>query len=83
LRKDLTSVSRSDIVVFVRDNNNYYRQGQDMTRKDYQLIAKVLADAPDAGGVDGLLNWGATCRYMARELANDNPRFNTVTFLDA
>jgi len=54
-----------------------------MTRKDYQLIAKVLADAPDAGGVDGLLNWGATCRYMARELANDNPRFNTVTFLDA
>ncbi len=54
-----------------------------MTRKDYQLIAKVLADAPDTGTVEGLFNWGTTCRRMARELAQDNPRFNTVTFLEA
>lgn len=54
-----------------------------MTRKDYELIAKVLATASDSGSVEQLLNWGTTCRHMARELASDNPQFSTVTFLDA
>ena len=53
-----------------------------MTRKDYQLIAKVLERA-SSEGVQGLLNWGGTCEDMARELAKENPRFDTVTFLDA
>lgn len=53
-----------------------------MTRKDYELIAKVLA-AFDSDGASDLLNWAANCRYMARELAKDNPRFNKITFLDA
>ncbi len=53
-----------------------------MTRKDYQLIAKVLANSP-ASGVEGLLHWATTCEDMARELAKENPRFDTVTFLDA
>jgi hypothetical protein len=53
-----------------------------MTKKDYQIIAKVLEKSPSSG-VEGLLNWGTTCRHMAYELAKENPRFNTVTFLDA
>jgi len=54
-----------------------------MTKKDYELIARVLATAPDGEGVEGLINWGNTCRHMAHSLAAQNPRFNIVTFLDA
>ena len=53
-----------------------------MTRKDYVLVAKVLAGA-STEGVAGLLNWGGTCEYMAQEFANENPRFNRDTFLKA
>jgi hypothetical protein len=52
-----------------------------MTKKDYQLIAKVLG-AFNTDGVEALLSWSANCRFMARELAKENPRFDTVTFLD-
>jgi hypothetical protein len=54
-----------------------------MTKKDYQIIAEALASSPEGHGVEGLLNWGDTCRHMARALAAENPRFNTVTFLGA
>jgi hypothetical protein len=53
-----------------------------MTKKDYELIAKTLANAPTSG-VDGLLTWGRTCEDFARALSKENARFNTVTFLDA
>jgi len=53
-----------------------------MTKKDYEIVAKVLA-AFNTDGVGDLLSWAANCRFMARELAKENPRFDTVTFLDA
>jgi hypothetical protein len=54
-----------------------------MTKKDYELIAKTLLNTPIASGVDSLFTWGRTCEDFARALGKENPRFNTVTFLDA
>ena len=61
----------------------HMKEWDNMTRKDYELIAKALHNTPIATGVDGLLTWGKTCEEMARALGKENPRFNTVTFLDA
>ena len=86
LRKDLTSVSRSDIVVFVRDNNNNYRQGQRMTRKDYQLIAQVLSVGIRTETLANNLGGGYTTGVaycLAKKLQEDNPRFNEEIFLKA
>ena len=84
----MTSVSRSDIVVFVRDNNNYYRQGQRMTRKDYELIARVVKRERDSWNennanpiaIDTCHRFGEGLAY---ELENDNPRFDRAKFLKA
>lgn len=58
-----------------------------MTRKDYQLIARALKQASE--------NWEgfdeenpqvvitAISAYLARELAQDNPRFDRTRFLEA
>jgi len=53
-----------------------------MTRKDYVLIAKVLSRR-EGDTVQELLNWGNMCGDMARELGNENSRFNRETFLKA
>lgn len=53
-----------------------------MTKKDYELIAKALAETHTIG-VDGLLTWGRACKEMAWALKKENDRFDKVTFLDA
>jgi hypothetical protein len=57
-----------------------------MTKKDYELIAKTMSQALENGryiGVDGLHTWEAICLDLARAYGEENPRFNTVKFLDA
>ena len=58
-----------------------------MTRKDYELIARALNRANE--------NWQgfeeenpqvvitAICAYLAKELVQDNPRFDRTRFLSA
>ena len=52
-----------------------------MTRKDYELIAKVFKNAQELtterAGV------GVTAYLLANELAQDNPRFDRARFLSA
>lgn len=51
-----------------------------MTKKDYELIAKLLKNANEDnydGALDALIKW------FADDLGAQNPRFNRVTFLTA
>lgn len=52
-----------------------------MTRKDYELIAQVLANFEAEGGVT--VERDAMAYDLADALAADNPRFNRETFLVA
>jgi hypothetical protein len=52
-----------------------------MTRKDYELIAAVLAGSKPDGSRAMLLQWQTTAENMADALAADNPRFDRVRFL--
>ena len=86
----MTSVSRSDIVVFVRDNNNYYRQGTRMTRKDYKLIAQAFKDEREYYRDTIQENTELECLAMkhlaerlALSLSYDNPLFNRDIFFKA
>ena len=58
-----------------------------MTRKDYELIAKAIADLRNAtGAVMGEeFQHGAkqAAQYIASALASDNPRFDRERFLKA
>lgn len=55
-----------------------------MTRKDYILIARALADSrPTVGYERNLLTWNCTARLLADALAADNPRFDREHFLRA
>jgi hypothetical protein len=57
-----------------------------MTRKDYVLLAQVLAEARPAQNSLTFLHqrqWQDTVDIMAAVLAQDNPRFNKTTFLRA
>jgi hypothetical protein len=48
-----------------------------MTRKDFELIARVMVASHD------LANWAAIARKFARALAAENPRFDSARFLAA
>jgi hypothetical protein len=57
-----------------------------MTRKDYQLIARVFRDALDNGQVTTRGEADLFCDLalqLANKLEADNPRFSRKTFLDA
>jgi hypothetical protein len=56
-----------------------------MTQKDFELIARVIADAPMAGvGADiGEQMRDRIARGFCRELAATNPRFKRDVFLRA
>ena len=55
-----------------------------MTRKDYQLVAKVFSDSKPIPFADpARLYWIFTCTHMADALARDNDRFNRDRFLTA
>jgi hypothetical protein len=53
-----------------------------MTKKDYELIAKVLKNT-GGGDYKALMAHGNTCATFAEALAKENPRFNSVKFLEA
>lgn len=56
-----------------------------MTRKDYELIAKVLKDLNDDfnnGGADEV-SLALVAEELATALALDNPRFNRARFVSA
>lgn len=52
-----------------------------MTRKDYELIAKVLRDFVGDGG--DVIDRDQIAYKLASALAQDNPRFNRLRFLVA
>ena len=52
-----------------------------MTRKDYQLIAKVLRDFVGDGG--DVIDRDKIALELAKALAQENPRFDTKRFLIA
>ena len=57
-----------------------------MTRKDYQLIADVLASFSkgiDLSDKKGWTEYSALCQMMSKELAKDNPRFDASRFFTA
>ena len=57
-----------------------------MTRKDYQLIADVLASFSKGISLDDKKGWAeysALCQMMSGELAKDNPRFDASRFFTA
>lgn len=59
-----------------------YRGGLDMTRKDYELIATIIAAMPTFAAT--LRDQKeSTARQFADRLASDNPRFDRDRFLKA
>lgn len=59
---------------------------QDMTRKDYQLIAKAIYLTRMCKAVlDGQLDWsqGLLVMELADSLEKDNPRFDRARFITA
>lgn len=52
-----------------------------MTRKDYELIAKVLRDFVGDGG--DVIDRDKIAYELAKALSQDNPRFNRLRFLVA
>ena len=52
-----------------------------MTRKDFELIAKVLANYSAEGGV--VIERNEIARALAVALKTENPRFDSVRFLKA
>lgn len=52
-----------------------------MTRKDYELIAKVLHDFVGDGG--DVIDRDKIAYELARALSQDNPRFDRLRFLVA
>lgn len=57
------------------------RKGREMTRKDYELIAKVLRENQD---FDGVVSPHAQIAVaLATELSKENPRFSPARFLEA
>jgi hypothetical protein len=56
-----------------------------MTKKDYELIAGIIAQnqADFFEGEDGHSLLKILSHQLANELATDNPRFNRSTFLKA
>jgi hypothetical protein len=59
-------------------NRASHKQGErDMTRKDYELIARVLNRFQHDGGHVEI------CETMADDLATTNPLFNRARFLTA
>jgi len=58
--------------------------GEDMTRKDYILIADAIATARKVEQGDTVLvSVAHLANTLAKELEIDNPRFNRETFLTA
>lgn len=54
-----------------------------MTRKDYVLLAKAIANGiDDANGINGLTGY-AIIERIADALASDNPRFDRERFITA
>lgn len=73
-------------------NGPTQRKGQDMTRKDYELMAGAILDARaviESRELDGAKldeQWKATAtvaRHLAAVLEAQNPRFNRGRFLAA
>ena len=56
-------------------------KGNVMTRKDYELIARALANTPDGGDVKS--QWEECVSAIADALARDNPRFSRERFYKA
>ena len=52
-----------------------------MTKKDFELIARTLADWPRTD--DEHESWEHGCRHFADALATTNPRFDRAKFLQA
>lgn len=60
---------------------NEPKRGNKMTRKDYELIAKVLRDfVGDSGDV---IDRDKIALELSKALAQENPRFDTKRFLIA
>lgn len=56
-----------------------------MTKKDYILLARVMAESRPGKSTtsDMLGNWQSICLKLAAELKNENPRFDYDKFLKA
>lgn len=56
-----------------------------MTRKDYVLIANTLSDlmADFNNGGDDSVSLSLVCKELARNLAKENPNFDSFRFLIA
>lgn len=54
-----------------------------MTRKDYQLLAGVLAETRPAPTCRQRGLWDRICAQLAIALAEDNPRFDSGRFFEA
>lgn len=54
-----------------------------MTRKDYELIARVLRDKHERWDATGQMAVRAIAEAFATELATTNPRFDRARFLKA
>jgi hypothetical protein len=79
---DLTSVLRSDIVVFVRDNNNYYIQGDRMTTKTRPTSIGDLVTLEGRAASWQCVNTGATMEiyhYNTRMAVVENGTLTQVS----
>jgi len=87
IRFDLHSVVGPDTLAVVREKGRKppKRKGQDMTRKDYEIIAKAITEAFawEIGKKEGEHAISRVAHILANSLRNDNPRFNEDKFLKA
>lgn len=57
-----------------------------MTKKDYELIARVICKQLDNGDndqIDGIMGIENTARALSQAFAKDNERFDTNRFMQA
>lgn len=54
-----------------------------MTRKHFELIARMLKEGRELGLYTSPKRYGQLCGMWADELATQNPNFNRYTFLKA
>jgi len=55
-----------------------------MTRKDFELIAKVLLQSkPEGDKNTELYRWNVVVLNFAKQLQAENPRFNSAKFIKA
>lgn len=54
-----------------------------MSKKHYEAIARILADARDAGTDEAFHTVSAITVQLAKVFEEDNPRFDSQRFIDA